>query len=147
MLIHGIVLILLAAGITAQDTKPAVASDWTKLTAYNEAQSRQAFAACDANADDRLHLLEALKTLSGMGSLQQPEGFRQLDLNRDGHLDWTEFDRNFQQAVQHGRPLQIRPTHPRILTQHHTAAAASSESPSQRAGRTVIHLGDQDRDG
>ncbi len=117
---------------------------WQSLNKYSEAISRQAFTACDRKADDRLDLLEALKSLSDMGSLREPKDFRKLDINRDGHLDWSEFDQHFRQTIKAGQSLKIRSS---IAIAGAATQAKPKTSPAQRAGARVIEMGDFNLDG
>jgi Ca2+-binding EF-hand superfamily protein len=94
-----------AAGGEAQ-SQP---SDWTSLRRHSEKTSRAAFRACDTNADDQVSILEASRTIRGLGDA---ELFRRLDLNSDGYLQWPEFDRYFRDTVGRGLAVQIRPKRP-----------------------------------
>jgi Ca2+-binding EF-hand superfamily protein len=104
----GLAALAWAGGAAAQ--QPAD-SEWVALSRYDEATSRRAFAACDADGDDRLDVRECLRALTNMGTLREPAGFRALDANRDGFAHWDEFDRRYQRIVKQGTPFRVRPLH------------------------------------
>ncbi len=93
---------------------PAVAPR-AVLENYSAAASRAAFAACDANGDDRLSVLEVERTIENLGGQRLVESFRRLDGSRDGYLDWREFDRAFQEATRQGGSLRLVPARPLTL--------------------------------
>ena len=71
---------------------PRTSGGGATLTAYSEAKSRALFHAADRNQDDRLDLFEAGAALSTLRDMAERGTFRRLDTNRDGFLEWPEFD-------------------------------------------------------
>lgn len=74
---------------------------------HTDQKSRDLFAACDENADDRLDLFEARLALRASTDPAQLGWFRRLDHDRDGFVDWPEFDRHFQDVVDRGGVLHL----------------------------------------
>ncbi|MBX3461601.1 MAG: hypothetical protein KF830_00380 [Planctomycetes bacterium] len=79
------------------------------VPSYSESVSRDLFAACDADSDDRLDVFEAADALDCIDSPRDSQGFQRLDLDRDGFVSWPEFDRYFWTVVQRGDPFHVRP--------------------------------------
>lgn len=118
-------------------------AEWVSLFNYSESVSRTAFTSCDGNADDRLSIVEAAKTLHGFESVRSAEAFRGLDKDSDGYLHWPEFDRRFRELTERGAALLIRPS--RDLGQDQLLAA---EQPAVNTRGAQLHaLLDQDSDG
>lgn len=78
------------------------------LTVHDAEQSRRLLAGCDADADDRLDVFEARAALADFGDPTDPNWFRRLDTDRDGFLDWPEFDRFYRDTVRDGATLQLQ---------------------------------------
>lgn len=99
------------------------------IDSYEEEYSRALFSACDANADDRLNVLEATQTIESLISEQPQEAFRRVDTNDDGYLSFAEFDREYRLVVQRGGTLRILPARPlpplRPRTESQDLAAAA----------------------
>ena len=112
------------------------------LRVHEESTSRAAFRACDGNADDRLSIFEARQCLDHMGTLENPEGFRSLDTDKNGQLSWPEFDRRYREVCGRGGAFRIRPTHPFQVPRR-----ATPVSQNDKAAAHVLRLGDKDRDG
>ncbi len=92
------------AAALAQDAPPRI----TGLEVYDEPTSRAVFAAADRNGDDRLSILEVGQAFEGLGTPRAAEPFRRLDVDRDGYLEWPEFDVRFRDLVDHGGSLRVR---------------------------------------
>lgn len=107
---------------------------------HDDTRSRNLFAACDADADDRLDLFETRSALRGLGDPNQSGWFRRLDHDRDGYLDWPEFDRYYRDVVQNGATLQLQLA--RSLVETQAVAAPEARTPL----RTTIELFDTDSD-
>jgi len=117
-------------------------SNWVSLRIHDESISRAAFRACDGNADDRLSIFEARQCLERMGSLEDPQGFRQLDTDKDGQLSWSEFDRHYRGVCERGGSFRMRPTR-RFQPPRRPRRASAPEL----AAQSVVQLGDKDQDG
>jgi Ca2+-binding EF-hand superfamily protein len=122
-----------------QGKKPT--NKWVGLRAYDEATSRAAFRACDGNGDDRLSIFEATKCLQRMGTLDDPEGFRNLDTDNNGQLAWPEFDRSYREVCQRGGTFRMRPTG------RFQPPSRARRSKHDTAAIYLLRLGDKDRDG
>ena len=121
-------------------------AEWIVFTEYAERTSRAAFAACDGNADDRLSVLEAARSLEGIGTADL-EAFRRLDSSADGFIHWPDFDRRFRELTDRGTPLRIRPSRPLPADLTPTKQPVSTKPTGlERAGR-VIAENDADGDG
>ncbi len=110
---------------------------------YDQNQSRALFGGCDGNADDRLDLFEVRLALRDLGDPNNPNWFRRLDTDRDGFLDWPEFDRFYGDLIHDGGTLHLwlaRPLPPR--EQPVTTSAGPSSAP-----RRTIDLFDTNHDG
>jgi Ca2+-binding EF-hand superfamily protein len=70
--------------------------------------SRELFAACDADGDDRLDVFEASASLDGVRAPNDHDGFGRFDRDRDGYLTWPEFDAALQQTLRRGAPFRVR---------------------------------------
>jgi Ca2+-binding EF-hand superfamily protein len=80
----------------------------TRLEVHDPQASRELFAACDGNGDDRLDLFEASAAIETLGDPRDSSGFRLLDRDRDGYLDWSEFDDHFRAVVGRGRVFRVK---------------------------------------
>jgi len=129
----------LALGGTSQAQKKPESS-WVSLRVHDEDTSRAVFDACDANADDRLSVFEALQCLERMGSLEDPQGFRALDTDKDGQLSWPEFDRHYRGVCERGGTFRLRPTRPFEMPRGSRRASAP-----ELAARSMMRLGDKDK--
>lgn len=134
----GICALALVAVMPSQEKPP---SKWISLRVHDSGTSRAAFRACDANADDRLSIFEARQSLARMGGLENPEGFRRLDSNKDGQLSWPEFDRHFAGVCERGGSFRIRPVRPFL-----PPLSPRRASVAELAALSVIQLGDKNED-
>ncbi len=75
------------------------------FTVYGLDRSRKLFAACDLNGDDRISFFEAKKSFFN-GT--EREGFQSFDKNKDGVIQFAEFDAGFKELAKFGSPLQLR---------------------------------------
>ncbi|MBL8751090.1 MAG: hypothetical protein JNK78_18170 [Planctomycetes bacterium] len=109
---------------------------------WSEATSRDLFAGCDADADDRLDIFEASEALDALDDPKNSESFARLDTNRDGFLSWPEFDQHFWNVVQAGNTFHVRPCRQGV-----------EQAPEQREARPdtglqkFLSLHDQNGDG
>ncbi len=139
-------LLLLLAGLpalAAQDDaggKPTTPELRQSAIRWSEAQSRRLFAGADGNADDRLDLFEAASALDSIGSPKEREVFRRLDRNRDGYVNWPEFDAHFRDLVEHGGTLRVRMARPMPPIDDQGEAEASP-------ARRLLRLWDTDGSG
>ncbi|MCR9247554.1 MAG: hypothetical protein NXI31_21195 [bacterium] len=78
------------------------------LDSHDEATSRELFSACDRDSDDRLDLFEATDALDTLGDPKESSGFLDLDTNRDGYIQWPEFDKVFHRAIEHTKTFRVR---------------------------------------
>ncbi len=107
---------------------------------YDEQRSVAYFAACDSNSDDRLDVFEARSAFSSVGDPQDIRWYRRLDQDRDGFLDWPEFDRYYRDLTQNGAALHLtlaRALAPSVAV---TAPLAGSDL------RETIRVYDKDQD-
>jgi Ca2+-binding EF-hand superfamily protein len=72
------------------------------------ATSRDLFSACDADADDRLDVFEAGDALETMRGATDHDGFARFDTDRDGYVDWPEFDGVLRATLQRGGTFRVR---------------------------------------
>gem|GEM_PF-3319384 len=79
----------------------------TAFRLYEKQTSRELFAACDLNRDDRLSWFEARKTLAH--DLDRKSFHELLDRNRDGVVTFDEFDAYFRSTTELGGELRILP--------------------------------------
>ncbi len=107
---------------------------------HDDGKSRNLFTACDVDADDRLDLFETRAALRRIGDQNQGGWYRRLDHDRDGFLDWPEFDRYYRDLVRNGGILQLQLARPLAETQ----AVATPEALSPL--RSTFELFDTDRD-
>jgi Ca2+-binding EF-hand superfamily protein len=132
---------LVAATASQEKPQEKPRSKWIALRVHDNGTSRAAFRACDGNADDRLSIFEARQCLARMDSLEDREGFRQLDSNKDGQLSWPEFDRHFHRVCERGGSFRIRPVRP-----FQPPRRARRASVAELAALSVIQLGDKNGD-
>jgi Ca2+-binding EF-hand superfamily protein len=107
-----LLLASLAASLAAQGREPPSAPvriTRSGVNSYAESVSRDLFAACDADSDDRLDVFEASDALDSIAGPADSAGFQRLDTDRDGYLSWPEFDRQFWTVVQRGDAFHVRP--------------------------------------
>jgi len=99
-----------ALGQQARTTLPEAETQGvrTSLDVHTEKGSRELFAACDGDSDDRLDLFEACDALETLGDPIDPRSFLALDDNRDGYLGWREFDAHFRSVIQRGETFRVR---------------------------------------
>lgn len=136
-----------AQGKAAPESQPVARQEplsggkWVSLKVYHEGTSRAAFRACDSSADDRLSIFEARHSLERMGSLEDPEGFQQLDTDKDGHLSWPEFDRHYREVCGRGGSFRLRAIRP-----FQPPGGARRASAAELAAKYVLQLGDKNQD-
>jgi hypothetical protein len=106
--------LLLGTAIAAQQgpAKPPEPPPFQEFPAHDAATSRLVFRACDGDGDDRLSIFETGRSLDAFGNTRDLEPFRRVDADRDGFLDWPEFDRRFAEIVLHGGRLRARTPNP-----------------------------------
>lgn len=112
-----------------------------ELDRHDPATSRRAFAHCDADRDDRLDLFEANDAIEALGDPRDTKAFARLDSNRDGFVDWQEFDQHFRHVVERGRALALRPYRPL------PAPSAATTTPAATPLQRFFRLYDQNRNG
>lgn len=106
--------------------------------AYDERQSRSLFAACDADGNDRLDIFEVSQSLDAVRN-PQDDAFLRLDHDRDGYLNWPEFDAYYKRTLLAGISFRVRPLRKSVLPQ----PEARPSSPLQR----FLQLHDKNRNG
>lgn len=116
---------------------------WIALPAYTPQVSRAAFAACDRDADDRLSIFEVSAALEAVAGVRDVEGFRRLDRDSDGYLDWSEFDLRYLQAAERGAPMRIHPQRPLRLNPDFDRAREAE----RLRNSAVLRMLDADGDG
>jgi Ca2+-binding EF-hand superfamily protein len=114
---------------------PQNAANRIAVATWSEDQSRALFESCDRDGDLRLDLFEARAAIE---IVDTREAFRRLDRDRDGFVDWPEFDRFYHELVRGGGTLHLRP--------FYTQAPAAGTAPRTPA-RQVIDLFDGDHSG
>jgi Ca2+-binding EF-hand superfamily protein len=128
---------------SAQAPPPAArpaAPERTVLHDYSEPQSRALFTACDEDGDDRLDVFETRAALADLGDTDKPAWFRRHDSDRDGFLDWPEFDRFYGDLVRGGGTLTVRLAQP-------LPTAPKPVTPAAAAAPNATDLFDTNRDG
>ena len=101
---------------------------WFRVLGYDERTSRDAFAGCDENGDDRIDIREATRALPNMVDSRGPVGFQTLDLNRNGYLQWPEFDAYFRSLIERKASFNFRPAIEFQLNPVRRAPAAKSQA-------------------
>jgi hypothetical protein len=119
--------------------QPATAAE---VDVWSETRSRQLFAACDEDSDDSLDLLETCAALDLPLDTATLERFRRLDRNRDGFLDWSEFDRYCGSVVYDGHTLRLWLSRPLQVDDKEQQPAAPA-TPAQ----LLLQLFDADHSG
>lgn len=120
------------ATLAAQETPTAGGRPPLPRTAsrsWSETTSRDLFAGCDADADDRLDLFEACDALESLQDPKNREAFQRLDTDRDGYLSWPEFDQHYWSVVQLGNTFHVRPCRSQI-----------EQAPEQKEARAATAL-------
>lgn len=107
---------------------------------YSPTLSWGMFAACDRNSDDQLDLLEAANALDSI-SIEKRGTFRMLDKDRDGNLQWNEFDQLFRDTIDSSNSFKITPS--REFREPIDPAATAGPTTRELA---LIQLVDRDRD-
>lgn len=81
------------------------------LQTYDEATSRAVFTAIDRNADDRLSVFEfaASQDEPAAADPRDPTVLRRFDTDRDGFLNWPEFDARMRNAIRLNGEFRYRP--------------------------------------
>ncbi|MCA8944569.1 MAG: EF-hand domain-containing protein [Planctomycetes bacterium] len=140
MIRNSFVLALTTAAVAgfapAQDRLPPI----TK-SLYSPTVSWGLFAACDRNSDDKLDLIEAAAALDSI-ALDKRDAFRLLDLDRDGNLQWSEFDALFRETIESSNSFKITPA--RVFREPIDPAAPRGPKSRELA---LIELVDKDQDG
>jgi len=111
-----IVAASLCVAIAAQDPQPEAEPEpepvgkvgRTSLDVHTEQTSRELFSACDRDSDDRLDLFEACDALENLGDPKDSRSFLALDRDRDGFLQWPEFDEHYRSSIQRGGTFRVR---------------------------------------
>lgn len=116
------------------------------VTQWSESPSRSLFHAADADLDDRLDVFEFSAALEGIPAPRDVARFRRLDIDRDGFLGWSEFDRHMQDVVSGGGVFRLTPVRP---LPEPAPAASGDARPAQVAtpAERAMRLWDADRDG
>jgi len=122
----------------AAETKPK--SEPVIVREYDETRSTALFTACDSNGDDRIDVFEARVAFDSVGSPSEIQWFRRLDQDRDGFLEWPEFDRFYRDLIKSGNALQLTPS--RSLQSSADVAVPLANQPL----RETIRLFDKDQD-
>lgn len=130
-----------AAAQEAQESQPD-ARHRVLVHSYDETMSRRLFRACDGSGDDRLDVFEARDAFAELGDPEAPGWFRRLDADRDGFLEWPEFDGFVRQVLRTGNALRLR------LEQPPDPVDAPEEPlPARSPAARYLDLFDRDRDG
>lgn len=129
---------------TAQDPAPPPPATQVVLDRYSEDISRAAFRACDVDSDDRLSMFEAGRALADVDGVHDIAGFRRLDTNADGYIEWPELDARFRQLVERGHPLRMVPQRPFEMPKESTEDATDAVDPRLKALMSSL---DQNHDG
>ncbi|MFN7670102.1 MAG: hypothetical protein ACK5S5_06620 [Planctomycetota bacterium] len=146
-----VLVVLGAARLAPAQTTPAPAPRGGKPAAprppeqrtvrgdCSEAQSRNLFAGCDTDGDDRLDVFEASGAIEALRGLRDLDGFARFDVDRDGFIGWQEFDRVLRATLDSGLPFRVTVLRP--------AAPATPEVRSLAAPQALLLEHDADRDG
>jgi Ca2+-binding EF-hand superfamily protein len=105
----------------------------------SEAQSRNLFAGCDADGDDRLDLFEAATAIDAVRGVRDLDGFARFDVDRDGFIGWGEFDRVLRTTLDSGLPFRVNVVRP--------GAPATTEVKPLAAPPALLQEHDADGDG
>jgi Ca2+-binding EF-hand superfamily protein len=125
-------------------TPPAATQLRAVMLEYDIETSRELFWACDANSDDRLDLFEARDALQEIGDPSSPGWFRRLDTDRNGYVEWPEFDAFYSGIIKGGNPLPLCLARPRpAAADSATTTGSTARSPAER----TIDLFDSNQDG
>lgn len=106
---------------------------------YSESVSRDLFLACDADADDRLDVLETADAFDSLRSPRDADAFARFDVDRDGFVGWPEFDERFRRSLENGGTFRVFTRRPFAMPQ----PAPQPATPLQR----FLSLHDTDQDG
>lgn len=115
----------------------APATDRTVAGSCSAAVSRELFAGCDLDGDDRLDVLELTGALGGGSSAPDLAAAARFDSDRDGFVTWPEFDAVLQSTVQRGGVFRVRPGWT-------PAPVPTTAAPAPAAGMLVLHDADGD---
>jgi Ca2+-binding EF-hand superfamily protein len=136
-----------AQGASKVEPAAAAPEEPILLRTYDQDQSRDLLRCCDRDGDDRLDLFEVRCAATTLADERGIAAFRRLDADRDGYLDWPEFDKHYQDVVRGGNTLKLRLSRP-LRTPPARAGASASAAPAARSPtRKVLELFDKDRDG
>jgi Ca2+-binding EF-hand superfamily protein len=122
----------------AAETKPK--SEPVVVREYDETRSTALFTACDSNGDDRIDVFEARAAFESVGAPNEIQWFRRLDQDRDGFLEWPEFDRFYRDLIKSGNALQL------TLSRNLQASADVAVPLANQPLRETIRLFDKDQD-
>jgi len=123
----------------AQGSEKGTAPRQVNLELYLEQDSRAYFAACDANGDDKLDVIEASTAL--MFDPDQPlDHFQRLDRQMHGYLSFPEFDAEYREVVGRGGTFRLQPARAPVLRAR--PAAGVDLAPARR----LVGLYDKDGD-
>lgn len=152
-----LVAFALACGTTSAQTnpRPGTRTEGTPpkpvivtLLTYTEDASRTAFAAIDRDADDRLDIFEFVASQDESVAGPPPTAaFRRLDLDRDGFLDWPEFDARVRNALRLNGQVQYRPARVLPAAKPVQTNAGAAEHKLDPRARGLMNLLDSDRSG
>lgn len=119
---------------------------WVAFDSYDQQRSRAAFKACDQDGDDRLSVIEARRSLAGIGSQDDLSGFQSIDRNRDGFLHWAEFDRQFKTVTKRGSSFRFLPARPFRDPSAGSETKGKKVPQQRRAAELVIAMANVDDD-
>ncbi len=112
-----------------------------ELTTYSEGDSRRCFAALDANADDRLSVFELAHGFEDGADPRDVSFLRSLDHNRDGYVDWAEFDQRVRSMLRLHGTFRCQPARAPLTV---PAEAQKRNAPTDPAMRKLLDLTDTD---
>ncbi len=93
---------------SADPQRPDIVSE----SHYDRQRSWALFAACDADADDRLTIYEVRRTFVDLGGADNLDSFRRIDTDANGFVEWPEFDRRFRLSIEQSGSFRVRPVRP-----------------------------------
>lgn len=95
-------------GPAAPPSATAAMADRTVAGSCTTAVSRELFAGCDLDGDDRLDVLELTSALGGSSSGPDLAAAARFDRDRDGFVTWPEFDAVLRSTMQRGGVFRVR---------------------------------------
>ena len=141
-------LVLLSAAATAQRTPATPGRPGGderrphRETRWDEQRSWTLFAACDRNGDDRIDVLEASACELVDGATRDIAGFRRLDADATGFIEYPEFDRRYRDVIERAGTFTVMVSAP-IEFAPNPIASDGSDDPTL----LVLRTADQDRSG